>query len=37
MPKRYEIIKIIESQNRAEAGMTAPPEGLYLSKVVYKE
>ena len=26
---------IIKSRNRAEAGMTAPPEGLYLNKVVY--
>jgi tRNA pseudouridine38-40 synthase len=30
-----DITKIIESKNRAEAGMTAPPEGLYLNKVVY--
>ena len=32
-----DIDRIIESKNRAEAGMTAPPEGLYLNKVVYKE
>lgn len=30
-----EIEKIIESKNRALAGPTAPPEGLYLNKVNY--
>ena len=28
-------VEIIESKNRALAGMTAPPEGLYLNKVNY--
>ena len=30
-----DIDKIIGSKKRAEAGMTAPAEGLYLNKVVY--
>ncbi len=30
-----DIPKIIESRNRAKAGMTAPPEGLYLNRVFY--
>lgn len=30
-----EIGKIIESKNRSEAGLTAPPYGLYLNKVIY--
>lgn len=30
-----EIPDIIESKNRAHAGMTAPPEGLYLRKVEF--
>jgi len=30
-----EIEKIIESRDRKNAGMTAPPYGLYLNKVVY--
>ena len=30
-----DISRIIESKNRADAGMTAPAEGLYLNKVVY--
>ena len=29
------ITEIIESRDRARAGMTAPPEGLYLNKVTY--
>lgn len=29
------IREIIESKNRSLAGVTAPPEGLYLNKVVY--
>ncbi len=29
--------EIIESKNRANAGFTAPPEGLYLSRVFYDE
>jgi tRNA pseudouridine38-40 synthase len=32
-----DITKIIESKNRANAGFTAPPEGLYLSRVFYDE
>ena len=30
-----EMASIIESKSRARAGMTAPPEGLYLNKVNY--
>ena len=30
------IAKVIDSKNRASAGMTAPAEGLYLETVVYK-
>lgn len=30
-----EIKSIIESKNRARAGITAPPQGLYLNKVFY--
>lgn len=30
-----DIIDIINSKNRKNAGMTAPPEGLYLNKVSY--
>lgn len=30
-----EIINVIESKDRRNAGMTAPPEGLYLNKVSY--
>ncbi|MDD3048919.1 MAG: tRNA pseudouridine(38-40) synthase TruA [Bacilli bacterium] len=34
--KQPEDIKnIIESKNRNKAGQTAPPEGLYLNKVIY--
>ena len=29
------IKEIIKSKNRALAGMTAPPDGLYLNKVNY--
>lgn len=29
------IEKIIESKNRQMAGMTAPPDGLYLNRVIY--
>ena len=32
-----EIPEIIQSLNRRKAGRTAPPEGLYLAKVVYPE
>jgi tRNA pseudouridine38-40 synthase len=30
-----DIKKIIESKDRKKAGMTAPPEGLYLNRVTY--
>ena len=30
-----EIVKVLESKDRRNAGMTAPPEGLYLNKVTY--
>lgn len=30
-----DITRIIDSQNRANAGMTAPAEGLFLNKVIY--
>jgi tRNA pseudouridine38-40 synthase len=33
--KPEEITKVIESCDRRNAGMTAPPEGLYLNKVSY--
>lgn len=32
-----ELPDIIASQNRKRAGKTAPPQGLYLNKVVYSE
>ena len=32
-----EIPSIIESRDRTRAGQTAPPDGLYLSDVIYKE
>ncbi len=31
------ILSIINSCDRTKAGVTSPPDGLYLSKVVYKE
>ena len=34
--KPEEIPKIIEAKNRKFAGPTAPPQGLYLNKVFYK-
>ena len=30
-----DVEKIISSKNRANSGMTAPPEGLYLNRVDY--
>jgi len=33
--KPIEIAKIIEGKDRTAAGKTAPPDGLYLNKVVY--
>ena len=30
-----DIISILESRDRTRAGMTSPPEGLYLNKVTY--
>lgn len=35
--KEDSIKKIILSKNREEAGVTAPPDGLYLNKVFYPE
>ncbi len=32
-----EIEEIIESKDRGRAGMTAPPDGLYLCQVVYRD
>ena len=34
--KKEDIPKIIEARNRACAGPTAPPQGLYLNKVFYE-
>ena len=31
-----DITLMLESKSRTKAGMTAPPEGLYLNKVIYK-
>lgn len=31
------IVSIIKSQDRSQAGATVPPQGLYLSKVIYPE
>lgn len=33
----HEIKNIIESKNRENAGMTVPPNGLYLKEVVYEK
>lgn len=33
--KSEDMIKILESKNRKKAGVTAPPEGLYLKDVFY--
>ena len=33
--KPSDVSEIIESKDRSKAGMTAPPEGLYLNKVEY--
>ncbi len=30
-----DVLKVLESADRRNAGMTAPPEGLYLNKVTY--
>ena len=32
-----DITKIIESRNRAEAGFTAPPQGLYLKEIYFPD
>ena len=32
-----DIVSIIESRDRSKAGVTAPPQGLFLNKVKYKE
>jgi len=34
---KEEVLSILESQDRTKAGKTAPPEGLYLEEVYYKE
>jgi hypothetical protein len=31
-----DITSMLESKSRTKAGMTAPPDGLYLNKVIYK-
>jgi tRNA pseudouridine38-40 synthase len=31
-----DVEKIIKNENRDTAGFTAPPEGLYLSRVLYE-
>jgi tRNA pseudouridine38-40 synthase len=33
--KAGEIPAIIESKDRTKAGITAPPQGLYLVRIVY--
>lgn len=35
--KPHDIVNILASQDRREAGKTAPPEGLYLKGVYYEE
>lgn len=35
--KKDDISKIIEMKNRKYAGPTAPPQGLYLNRVIYDE
>ncbi len=32
-----EVFKILKSRDRSKNGVTAPPEGLYLVKVIYKK
>ena len=33
--KSEDIIRILEAKDRRKAGITAPPEGLYLRDVYY--
>lgn len=33
--KADEVLDILESKNRTKAGITAPPQGLYLIKIMY--
>ena len=33
--REEDISRIIESKDRSLAGPTAPPQGLYLNKVIY--
>ena len=33
----YNMVRIIDAKDRAAAGATAPPEGLYLNRVTYHE
>ena len=35
--KSEDIVTILESEDRKQAGKTAPPEGLYLNQVYYKD
>ncbi|HBE84855.1 MAG TPA: tRNA pseudouridine(38-40) synthase TruA, partial [Lachnoclostridium sp.] len=35
--KAAEIKEILNAKDRNEAGYTAPPEGLFLEQVCYKE
>ena len=32
-----DIVNIIGSRDRSKAGVTAPPQGLFLNKVKYKD
>ncbi len=34
---KQDVIDIIKSENRSNAGVSVPPQGLFLTKVVYKE
>ena len=34
--KPEELFEILRSESRARAGHTAPPQGLYLAEVYYK-
>jgi len=35
--KPIEVKKILESKSRKQNGVTAPAEGLYLEKIIYKK
>ena len=34
--KSEDILEILEAKDRRKAGITAPPEGLYLNDVYYR-